>query len=85
MNSKMTTNLQLSTNEPKKRKTMKTKTKQTTITGIESEKWTSHGGFSAGRGREGIGGKGTGNKKHNWSASNRWGEVKHSVGNREFK
>ena len=35
MNSKMTTNSQLSTNEPKKnkRKTMKTKTKQTTRTG----------------------------------------------------
>ena len=35
MNSKMTTNSQLSTNEPKKkkkRKTMKTKTKQTAIT-----------------------------------------------------
>ena len=50
----MTTNLQLSTNEPKKikeRKTMKTKTKQTTRTGTESEKWTSYGGFSVGRGR----------------------------------
>ena len=36
----MTTNSQLSTNEPKKRKerkTMKTKTKQTTRTGTESE------------------------------------------------
>ena len=30
---------------------MKTKTKQTTRTGTESEKWTSHGGFSAGKGR----------------------------------
>ena len=68
MNSKMTTNLQLSTNESKKRKTMKTKTKQTTRIGIESEKWTSHGGFSVGRGRGGIGGKGTGNKKHNCQA-----------------
>ena len=48
MNSKMTTNSQLSTTEPKK---MKTKTKQTTRTGIESEKWTSHGGFSIGSGR----------------------------------
>ena len=40
MNSKMTTNSQISTNEPQKikgRKTMKTKTKQTTRTGIESE------------------------------------------------
>ena len=68
MNSKMTTNSQLSTTEPKKekRKTMKTKTKQPTRTGTESEKWTSHGGFSVGRERGGIGGKGTGKKKHNW-------------------
>ena len=53
----MTTNSQLSTNEPKKkkeRKTMKTKTKQTTRTGRESEKWRSHEGFSVGRGRGGI-------------------------------
>ena len=60
MNSKMTINSQLSTNEPKKikeRKTMKTKTKQTTRTGTESEKWTSHGGFSVGSGNGGIGRK----------------------------
>ena len=37
----------------KKRKTMKTKTKQTTRTGIESEKWGSHGRLSVGRGRTG--------------------------------
>ena len=45
---------------------MKTKTKQTTRTGKESEKRTSHGEFSMGRGRRGMGGKGTGKKKHNW-------------------
>ena len=45
---------------------MKTKTKQTTRMGTESEKWTLHGGFSVGRGRGGIGGNGMGNKKHNW-------------------
>ena len=53
MNIKMTTNSQLSTNEPKKikeRKTMKIKTKQTTRTGTDSEKWRSHGGLSVGRG-----------------------------------
>ena len=58
-NSKMTTKSQLSTNEPKKiqeRKTMKTKNKQTTRTGTESEKWTSHGGFSVGREKGGSGG-----------------------------
>ena len=54
----MTTNLQLSTNEPyKKEREMKTKTKQITRTGTESEKWTSHGGFSGGRGKRGIGWK----------------------------
>ena len=31
---------------------MKTKSKQTTRTGTESEKWTSHGGFQWGGGRE---------------------------------
>ena len=47
-NSKMTTNSQLSTTEPKNKK----QTKQTTRTGTESQKWRSHGGLSAGRGRE---------------------------------
>ena len=44
--------------EKKNRK--KKNPKQTTRTGIESEeseKWTSHGGFSVGRGREGIVGR----------------------------
>ena len=64
---------------------MKTKAKQTTRTGTESEKWTSHGGISVGRGKGGIGGKGTGKKKHNWQALNRWGKVKNGIGNRELK
>ena len=38
-----------------KRKTRKTKTKQTIGTGTESEKWTYHGRFSVGGGRGGIG------------------------------
>ena len=42
MNSKMTTNSQLSTTEPK------IETKQTTRTGTESQKWRSHGGLSTG-------------------------------------
>ena len=41
----------------KERKTMKTKTKQTTRTGTESEKWTLHGGFSVGRGWGRLGGE----------------------------
>ena len=59
MNSKMTTNSQLSTNQPKrKKKTVKTKTKQTTRTGTEeSEKWTSHRGISVGRVKGGMGGR----------------------------
>ena len=64
----MTTNSQLSTTKPKKkkeRKTRKTKTKQTR-TGTESEKWTSYGGFSVGRGKGEMEEKGTGKKKHNW-------------------
>ena len=36
---------------------MKTKTKQTTRTGTESEKWRSHGGFSVGKKKGGIGEK----------------------------
>ena len=44
MNSKMTTNSQLSPTEPKK-----TKTKQTTTIGTESQKWRSHGRLSVGR------------------------------------
>ena len=60
MNTKMTTNSQLSTTEPKK----KQKTKQTARTRTESQKWRSHGGLSAGSGRRENGGKGTGNKKH---------------------
>ena len=60
MNTKMTTNSQLSRTEPKKKK----KSKQTTRTGTDSQKWRSHGGLSAGRGSRENGGKGTGNKKH---------------------
>ena len=50
----MTAKLQLSTNEPKKKKPSKTKTKQTVRTGTESEKWISHGGLSVGMGKGGI-------------------------------
>ena len=46
MNSKMTTNSQLSTT--KKEQTLK-QTKQTTRTGTKSQKWRSHGGLSVGR------------------------------------
>ena len=52
MNSKMTTNSQLSTTEPKKQK--QKQTKQTARTGTESQKWRSHRGLSVGRGKERI-------------------------------
>ena len=48
MNSKMTTNSELSTTETKN-KTKQNKTKQTTRTETESQKWRSHGGLSVGR------------------------------------
>ena len=65
MNSKMTTNSQLSTTESKRKQKQK-QTKQTTRTGQESQTWRSHGGVSAGSGRRENGEKGTGNKKHKW-------------------
>ena len=80
MNSKMTTDSQLLTTEPKTKQT-----KQTTRTGIESQKWRSHGGLSVGRRRREDWGKGTRNKKDKWQAQNRQGEVKNSIGNGEDK
>ena len=52
MSSKMTTNLQLSTTEPKKQKQKEKQTKQTTRTGTESQKWGSQGGYQ--QGGEGV-------------------------------
>ena len=51
MDSKITTNSQLSTTEPKKQNKNIKQTKQTARTGTESQKWRSHGALSAGRGR----------------------------------
>ena len=53
MNSKMTTNSQLSTTKPKKQK----QTKQTTRTGTEPQKWSSHGGLSIREWEGEMGGK----------------------------
>ena len=67
MNGKMTTNSQLSTTEPKtKQKQKQTKLKTKNRTRTESQKWRSHGGLSIGSKSGENGGKGTGNKKHNW-------------------
>ena len=59
----MTTSSQLSTTEPKKPPTtMKAKTKQTTRTGTELQKWRSHGELSTREWEGERGGKGTENK-----------------------
>ena len=80
MNSKMTTNSQLLTTEPKKKKT-KTKTRQTR-TGQNHR----NGDHMEGGEREGEnGGKGAGNKKHKWQVQKRQGEGMNSVGNGEAK
>ena len=60
MNSKMTTNSQLSTMKPPKQK----QTKQPTRTGRELQKCRSRGGLPVGWGSRADGGKGTENKKH---------------------
>ena len=74
----MTTNSQLSTNEPKKKRKT-TKTKRTTRTGTESGHHME--GFQWGGGREEQVEKGTGKKKHKWQVKNRQGEVKNGRGN----
>ena len=63
MNSKMTTNSQLSTTEPKKQK--QKRAKQTTRTGTELQKWRSHGGLSVGRGSRRMGEKVQGTRSIN--------------------
>ena len=65
MNSKMTTNLQLSTTEPKKQK--EKQTKLTTRTGTESHIRRSFVELSLAGRRKGVNGeKGAGIKKHKW-------------------
>ena len=54
---------------------------QTTRSGTDSQKQRSHTELTVGRGSRENGGKGTGNKKHNWQVQNRQGEVKNSIGN----
>ena len=65
MNNKMTINSQYQQLNLKQKQEQK-QTEQTIRTGMESQKWRSQGGLSEGRGRGIMGGKGTGNKKHNW-------------------
>ena len=56
----MTTNSQLLTTTPKTNKNKKTK--QTTTTRVESQKWRSHGGLSVGKWEGETAGKDTENK-----------------------
>ena len=63
MNSKMTTNSQLSTTTYKQKQKQ---TKQTTRIGAESQVWRSFGGLSAGREEGEKGGKSAAIKKHDW-------------------
>ena len=83
MNSKMTTNSQLSTTEPKNQKLKQTK--QTTRTGTEPQKWRSHGELTTGEQEGERGGKGTENKQHKWQVQNRQEQVKGNMGNGEGK
>ena len=80
MNSKLTTNSQLSTKLKKK-----IQTKQTTRIGTEPQKWRSHRGLSIGEKEGESGGKATENKQHKWQVENRQGEVKNRIGNVEAK
>ena len=71
MNIKMTTNPQLSTTEPQKlSKQLEQEQNHRNGDHMKSQQWG-----EAGENRE----KGTGNKKHNWQAQNRQGEVKNSI------
>ena len=63
MNSKMTTNSQLTTMEPKNKNELSKQLERSRITEMEIM-----GRDISGEGEEENGGKGTGSKKHNWWA-----------------
>ena len=81
MNSKMTTNSQLSTTEPEKQKQKTNQANNQNKNRIREMEITWR--VISGEGENG--GKGTGNKKHKWQVQNRQGEVKNSIGNGEAK
>ena len=58
----------------------KTKTKQITRTGTESQVWRSFGGLSARMGKGKKGRNGIGIKKHHWQEQNGKGNVKNGKG-----
>ena len=82
MNNKMTTNshyqqLNLKKLKLKLSKQLEQEQNHRNRDHIEGYQWEDGGGKQ--------GRKGTGNKKHNWQAQNRQGEVKNSIENREVK
>ena len=79
MNSKMTTNSQLSITEPKNQNKL---SKQ-----LEEDQSYRNGDHVVISGEREWGGWGecTGNKRHKWQVKNRQGEVKNSIGNGEVK
>ena len=83
MNSKMTTNSQLSITKAKN------KNKNELSKQLEQEQNHRNGnhmeGYQWGEAGRQDGGKGTGNKKHKWQVQNRQGEVKNSMQNGEAK
>ena len=83
MNSKMITNSQISTTEPKKKKAKinyANNQDRKRITEIEITWRVISGGLGGGNGE-----KGTENKQHTLQVENRQGEVKNSIGNVEAK
>ena len=57
MNSKMTTNSQQLTNEPKRKDKQRKQKLSKQLEQEQNQKWTSHGGISVGRRKGGMGGK----------------------------
>ena len=78
MNSKIITNSQLSTSEPKKQE-------QKLSRQLEQEQNQRNGDHIEGYQGKGRNGGKTGNKKHKWQVQNRQGGVKNSIGNGEAK
>ena len=86
MNSKMTTNSQLSTTEPKKNNNSNNNNKLSKqLEQVQNHRNGDHmEGQQQVSGRE-RGGKSTENKQHKWQVENRQGEGKNSVRNVEAK
>ena len=80
MNSKMTTNLQLLTIEPKQTNKQANNQNKNRITEMKTTGRVFSGGVGGDNGEQG-----TENKLHKWQVENRQGEVQNSIGNVEAK